>query len=161
MTEMRISISDLNRRNEEFWAKQNALMMERLADEVLAEIAFSELAYERARGVPVYSQKSVERALEDVARARERFLAQQGKKGGKSKKTDALQGLIIDLARRMPIITEQELRDRLTREAYPEIIEDVDDETISFKTHKGRLKEAPITGLKDRLSRAKKKVNSR
>jgi hypothetical protein len=40
------------------------------------------------------------------------------------------------------------------------VIEDVDEEEIAFIDAKGQLKSAEITGLKDRLYRAKKKVES-
>ncbi len=81
--------------------------------------------------------------------------------GGKAAKPDALQRLIIDLVRARPKITERELQRELeAAHDRRQVVDDIADGKIFFpKT--GALKEAPISGLKDRLSRAKRKLNSR
>jgi hypothetical protein len=80
-------------------------------------------------------------------------------------KSDALQQAILSLVRRNPDITEVKLKDMLTRDRFPELIQDVDEDTICFVrpdgSKDGRLKEAPLSGLKHRLSRAKKALKSR
>ena len=60
-----------------------------------------------------------------------------------------------------PKITESNLRDLLTRERFPGVIVDVDETNICFVQPDGRLKESPLSGLKHRLSRAKKTLKSR
>ncbi len=76
------------------------------------------------------------------------------------KKSDVLQHAIEDLVRRDPHITLPEVKDMLTQDRSPELIEDVDEDAISFVWFDGsgrrRSKPAVISGLKHRLSRAKK-----
>jgi hypothetical protein len=160
----------INRRNEDFWAVQRQKFAAQLADERLRNIAFEELQSERVRTVPIRLQRTLEGALEWAAklsapfnpqRLKQEALIEQARKGGRAGKADALQRIILGVVRRNPRITEIELRVKLTRENYPEIIEDVDQEGISFKRRSDSmepLKNATLRGLKDRLSRAKKIV---
>jgi len=67
----------------------------------------------------------------------------------------------LDLVRTHPEITEVSLKAMLTRERFPGVIEDVDETNICFVRPAGRLKESPLSGLKHRLSRAKKILKSR
>jgi hypothetical protein len=71
----------------------------------------------------------------------------------------------LKLVRSDPNITEAKLKDMLIRERFSGLIEDVDEETIWFVqpdgSKDGRSKTAAISGLKHRLSRAKKALKSR
>lgn len=156
-----ITISQINERNRRFWEEQNALRDRRMADPVIREAAFVRFSDEQARGVPVRNQATIEKLLADAEEDRRRFLSQQGRKGRQARKPDALQQAIVDLARTHPKITAAKLQSMLTRERLPGLIEDVDEERISFAQPDGPLKEAPIIGLKHRLSRAKKILTSR
>jgi hypothetical protein len=138
-------------------AKRTNALVEDLA---VCEIAYLEIMYDQER-LGFHQRRSVDQALDDGAIKKNAVLKHQGQKGGKARKTDALQEVIIDLVRGNPQITERELRDKLTRESYPDLIEDVEEDSIYFKTQDGRSKAASIAGLKDRLSRAKKLLNSR
>jgi hypothetical protein len=155
------TFSEINEHNRRFSAEQNALRDRRMADPGIREAALVRFSDEHARGVPVRYQTTIEKLLADAEADKERFLSQQGRKGGQARKSDALPRLILDLVRCRPEITEAKLRDILTRERFPGVIEEVDDETISFAQPDGRLKDARITGLKHRLSRAKKILRSR
>jgi hypothetical protein len=42
-----------------------------------------------------------------------------------------------------------------------QVVDDVDEEAIFFTDRDGHSKKAPVSGLKDRLSRAKKALKSR
>jgi hypothetical protein len=160
-----ITPSELNERHHRLWAIQNPLRDRRIADGAIREVAFARLRSELARRIPAYYQGTIEQFLADAERDRDWFLSQLGRKGGRAKKPDALQQAILDLVRRDPHITEAKLKDMLTRERFPDLIEDVDEETISFVWLDGsgrqRSKPAAISGLKDRLSRAKKALKSR
>jgi hypothetical protein len=163
-----ISISELNELNDRFWKEQNVLRDERIADEVIRETSFSRLSSEQERGLPTYYQTPIEKLLADAEgdkqRFKQRFLYDQARKGGQAKKTDALQQEIVKLVRRDPAITEARLKDMLTSDRFSQLIVEFDEETISFQpgdSKHGRLKEARISGLKDRLSRAKKSLKSR
>ncbi|HYL33444.1 MAG TPA: hypothetical protein VEU53_09915 [Stellaceae bacterium] len=166
-----ISIARLNRLNRRFWRKRAKRMEQRLGDVAIRETAFALIRSEHQRGVPLFHQISVDLALEQAAHASdrfikasdsyERFIKERAREAGKAKKTDALQMAIEALVRQDPRITEPQLRTKLTREQWPDVIEDVDDEVIAFKDRHGRGKEAKLSGLKDRLSRARMKVRSR
>jgi hypothetical protein len=152
---------EINEHNRRFWEKENALRDRRIADEITRETAFARLAREQARGTPVYYQTTVEQSLADAEGDKQLLLSLQGRKGGQAKKSDALQLEILNLARRDPDITVAELKDKLTKERFPGLIDEVEDGTIWFVQPDGsgrnRSKEAPISGLKDRLSRAKRR----
>jgi hypothetical protein len=154
----------MNARAQVFWEEQNELMHRRLADPVLLELVKDELDSYKTWPVPVPYQKSFESMLENAERAKQRVLAHQGQKGGRAKKPDALQELIISLVRRRQGMTVSQLLEAFEREPRGVIIEIVAGQ-ISFTqpdgTPVGRMKEAPVSGLKDRLSRARKKLNSR
>ena len=139
-----------------------------MADEEILAVARERLASEDQKHVPLYFRTTFEAALADadrdkrryLAKAEERLLSQRGRKGGQAKKTDALQTFIIEIARQCPEVTCPLLLARLRDQApIPPIIE-VDGDTIYFTSRGGREGTAKISGLKDRLSRAKKTLNS-
>ena len=103
--------------------------------------------------------------MADAEGDKQRFLSHQARKGGRAKKSDALQQEILGLVRRDPHITESRLKDMLTKERCPGLIEDVNDEEIYFVqrdgSEEGRSKRVVISGLKHRLWRAKKALKSR
>ena len=160
-----ITPSELNERHHRLWEIQNPLRDKRIADEAIREVAFARLRSELARCIPAYYQGTIEQFLADAECDGERFLSHLGRKGGRAKKSDVLQQTILDLVRRDPQLTEAKLKDMLTRERFPDLIEDVDEETVSFMWLDGsgrrRSKPAAISGLKHRLSRAKKALKSR
>jgi hypothetical protein len=76
-------------------------------------------------------------------------------------RTDALQKLIIEIVTAKPDITQADLLHDLERcAALHDVINEIEDGEISFNDD-GVLKSAPVSGLKDRLTRAKKIINSR
>ena len=159
-----ISISEINERNQRFWENENMLSERRIKDPAIREVALRRLADEPLRGVPAYCQTTLEASLADAEYEKQRFLSQQGRNGGQVKKSDALQQAISDLVRRDPNVTASELENMLTKERFPLIV-DLEDGKIYFTqpdgSTDGRLKVTPISGLKDRLSRAKKILKSR
>jgi hypothetical protein len=130
-----------------------------MADAVVHELVFAMMQAEQAR-LPFDHQSSLHVLAETAEPLKTIVLEQQGRKGGRSQKTDVLQRIIIEIVRKRPRITAAQLQHILTREYYPHVIEDVDEESIHFTqpdgTKAGKSKEAPISGLKDRLSRAKR-----
>lgn len=159
------NFDQINEDNRRFWEEQNTLNERRVSDAMVRETAFARLFNEQARGVPVRSQATIEQLLADVEEENRRFLSRQARKAGQAKKPDALHQAISDLVRRDPQITLAKVRAMLTRERSPGLIEDVEEETIWFVqpdgSEEGRPKKAPISGLKHRLSRAKKAHKSR
>ena len=163
------TIRDFNEAARRFWEKESALMERRMGDETIREIALEKLADDYRRLVPIYNQKSLEKALEEaeaeierhVKIAKKRVLSEQGRKGGTAKKADVLQDLIVQLVRKNPQISCAQLLEKLEAPYGPPIIE-IADGKIFFQTSDNPddapMKKATISGLKDRLSRAKKVI---
>ena len=156
-----MTLKEINQSNAEFWAAQGALLKERMADEAIRETAFEAMATETRKGLPLFYQKSIYEALADADCSRKRFMSQHARKGGLARKTDVLQELIEQIVRRNLAITVRALESQLREHQEIEPIQDFSNGTISFTNHDGRTKYAELSGLKDRLSRAKKKVGSR
>jgi hypothetical protein len=155
------STLELNQRNREFWRREAEEAKRRLADADLRAIALAFLADERARSVPIRNQKSWEQTLRDSEGMLQRSQHRLSRLGGKAKKQDALQLLIVKIVLKQPKITGKQLVLELekVRDARGGI-DDIEDGTIHF-VDGGHLKSAPVSGVKDRLSRAKRTVNSR
>ncbi len=161
------ALREANERNREFWLEQSGLREQRVADEDVFCVAMNDLRSEVSRHVSSYSQKSFEKALEIAADSKVRFERNAAKsfqsafsrKGGRAPKTDALQKLILETAGKNPSITEKDLLADFENRKLGPVIVDIDYElgTIDFNND-GQTKSARISGLKDRLFRAKKKI---
>lgn len=158
---------EINEWHHAFYGEQSKLMEERMADEDVLDVAMKDLQSEALRHVPVYSQKSFEGALESAAVSKARFQKSGAKKfqsdfarkGGTAPKPDALQKLIVEKVRGNPGTTERQLQDHLREKHLGGVVTDIDDKLgIICFDNDGRQKTARITGLKDRLYRAKKKI---
>lgn len=113
----------------------------------------------------VYEGHSI---LDEVEAAnKKRYAIERASHAGSAKKSDALQCLIESMVSRNPSMSAKELYSALWsqdhREFYGGIILSINDLTIEFKNGKNQrsemlVKSASVSGLKDRLSRAKKKI---
>jgi GNAT superfamily N-acetyltransferase len=65
-----LTAKEINEINREFWARQNALMEQRMADDAVRQVALARVESECSRGVPINRQVSLVAALEDLARER-------------------------------------------------------------------------------------------
>jgi hypothetical protein len=147
---------EINQRNREFWEEQNALRAARMSNPAIRQVAFLELESERWR-LPVYFQKTVEKALEDAERATILFHSEFSRTGGRAPKPDALEQFIEDLVQKRPFVTQSKLLELLKENhAF-----DIEDDQIFFAKPNGAQKSVNLSALKDRLCRAKKKCNSR
>ena len=144
----------------EFWKRKMPDIERKLQDPILFDEAVRRNEKYCAMQVPARYQCSLEYNVEDAADFRKRILADQASKGGKAPKGDALQGRIESLVARNPYITAKALLNQLHTECPGDLIEEIVDGDIAFKENDGTSKKASITGLKDRLSRAKKKMKS-
>ena|ERR1700676_186607 len=155
------TLKEINEGNSRFWREQRSLFDERMANDAIRETAFEALQAQQLRAVPLTYQVPLEKALEDAARAEQRFSTQRARRGGTARKTDSLQLLIQQIVTHHPDISKDELLKTLRANQGIDSVEDIDEDTIHFTNHDGRPKKAAISGLKDRLSRAKKKLKSR
>jgi hypothetical protein len=161
-----VSNKDLNEIYAEFWRRTVAETARRMADPVIRTLAMEQIRREHLRGLPVYHQMSLDGALERVEQIGKAFAAEHkalairdlGRKGGRAKKKDGLQLRIEEIVFRRPEITRSDLFDCLRGETTPGgLIEEIADDSIWFR-QVDRLKEAAISGLKHRLTRARKAV---
>jgi hypothetical protein len=173
------SVKNINKRNREFWAERRALLAKRMADDVLRDIAFDTLADEVVRQVPLYFRKTVEKALEDAESAQKRFLSARARKAGRAAKPDPLKQLIEQIVERHPDINARKLLEELRRHSGGPVIDEVAKKRIYYRIKAARVApagqngnagidrarvtsaSAPISGLKHRLTRARKKINTR
>jgi hypothetical protein len=162
----------MNEENAAFYAERTRVLNQNLANttwdflkvqlDVDAELTFGTRSLDRSARAAAASF-AVSASL--TAAASTRHFASLG---GKSPKTDTLQKMIISIVRDKPIISVSQLLPQLRRQAGEGVIDHIDnaetpERSIHFYTQAGTIKTAPVSGLKDRLSRAKKisKIKSR
>jgi hypothetical protein len=155
----------LNERNQLFWERESELLIQRIQDPCLYKFAMREMTNEELRGVPLRNRKGMTQAFADVAsiqndaeeETKKSYHVEFASKGGRAPKSDRLQKLIYSIVCRNPQISVTELLDRVLEEHGFERIDD----SIAFDKGNGAEKLVPIRALKDRLSRAKKRLHSR
>jgi hypothetical protein len=161
---------DINHANEEFWSKQQILMHSRTSDESLLNLALADLQSEHDRGVPTRARKTIEKAFDDIEMVRKQVHTRFSQMGGRTRKHDVLQIMINGFVAANPNISEKDLLSRLEKEIGEGTIESIkfeadclagDAPLIRYVDDNGKEKTASVRGLKDRLSRAKKEINSR
>jgi hypothetical protein len=157
-----LTLREINDRNREFWEDQKRLRDTRISNSVIFRAAIRDLQSEELRQIPVYYRKTVEKALEDAAGTKEtcdqQFQSEFSRKGGQAPKADALQQFIMDSVRNRPLITAPELLELLKENRR---IFQLNEEEIYFDKLNGEQKSVPLSALKHRLYRAKKKIKSR
>lgn len=161
MIASRQTLSEINQLHRGFWLHQRALLQGRMANEAVRLSAFEVIDAQQLQGMPLRHRATLERALEDAERIGRRFSLQHARKGGRARKADALQNLIEEIVQAQPAISARWLRQKLESLQGIDVIQDVGDGVIFFTNHDGGTKEASLAGLKDRLSRAKRKLRSR
>lgn len=164
-----LTIADINERNRQFWRVESDLLNRRMADEFLYEVARTDMSSETLRQVPIKSQKSLEQALADAEKVRRIYQSVLARKGGKAFKGDALQLVIEAVVLKNPTMTIRQLFFKLKDEIGQGTVTSIDEESdvradeprmIHFEEDNGKRMLAPLSGLKDRLFRAKKKIKS-
>jgi hypothetical protein len=171
MPTVMITAAEMNRRNKEFWEAERLLLERGMADPLIRTVALDMMATDVKMHIPLRHQKSHYSAIHEAERiigtvmesekGVQRFASRLASKGGRAKKTDLLRRWIEDAVREQPRITEPQLRQRLIREQRVAPIQEVTQNRVYFDTPSGGSKWCPLSGLKDRLSRAKRKINSR
>jgi len=164
-----LTLKAINERNRQFWLEQNALREERMADSAIFGIAERGMRSEVARCVAIRAQKTLEQALADADDAKQLFQRDFSRRGGEKDKSNALQQLIVEIARENSDITQNELFQKLRSQEGEGIIFSIDGNCsvlagdgrkIHFYNHQGLPKKASVDGLKDRLFRAKKIIRA-
>jgi len=163
--------ADINAMHKEFWRKQAEKTERQFEDQYLVSEAFKDLEEEQKR-VPIKFQLPLEAHLNRAEKHRGRALfsddeqllqrvrQENGRRGGKCPKADRLQILIEEIVAKRPAIDCPELLKLLSHKQGAGVIVEVQEEEIFFANANGGEKSARIAGLKDRLYRARKKVDS-
>jgi hypothetical protein len=154
-------IRTMNIRNADFWRSENQLVEKRVNDDILHNFALETLASEELRGLPIRLRTDLPEALQRGALLQQRLQTRQAHLAAKAKRPDALQGLIAEILKQKPRITWKELLRELKEDSGPAgVVISVGNTKIEFMD-RGRVEEASISGLKDRLSRARRSLESR
>jgi hypothetical protein len=155
------SPAEMNRRHREFWDVESQVFERRLADPQLVAAATEDMNSEILRRVPIYSRKTMELAFEDAEKRRAKIRSGDGSKGGRPRRGDALQGLIEEIVSARPAISASALLEQLREFQYQGVVTDIEDDKIWFSDARDASRSAPISGLKNRLTRARKSAKSR
>jgi hypothetical protein len=154
-----------------------------MSDPAIYASAFSSMDSEIGRGTPVKNRMTLELALARAEEDKIRFhqaepereaadraaLSAFSQKGGKAPRENALHDLIQELALKFPKITVRQLLGQLELQVGQGTIVSIESKSqvlegdvrkIHYVNEDGKPKTASVTGLKDRLSRAKAKINS-
>jgi hypothetical protein len=162
-----LTLQEINEQNHRFWSVRSEICERRASDESLCDIALESMHSEIVRGIPVRSQESFDQALADAEMAMKTFQSGFARKGGRPTRCDALQSLIEKIAVENLEITPGQLRRELSSAPGEGTITSIDEEAdvkadeprmIHFVDDDGTPRSAPLSGLKDRLYRAKNKI---
>jgi hypothetical protein len=165
------SAAELNSLNALVWSQRSEWLEAKLNDQDLCLIAYNDLTSELSRKLPFHDRLSFEGALAKAEATIVLVRRAIGSRGGKAERTDPLQSVILEAVREQPTIQRNELLHLLRKLAREEhaVVWQVDEksrllvdqeEQIHFMDG-GRIATAPVSGLKDRLFRARKKIRSR
>lgn len=166
MTDLNPRLVEINQKNSAFWANQNKRLSEQMADSDISNDANRLLNSEDARGVSIYSKLTFENAHEIAEQQIKKTLSRFGNKGRTARGPDRLTELIESIVSRKPDISIDEMKGRLQSSVGGGVITRIssgvpEDAEIYYLDHKRREISASLSGLKDRLSRAKKSFRSR
>ena len=155
-----MTAAELNERNRVFWEEQRRLLDQRLSDITIAKVAHQRIQREMT-SLPLALQVSFEGALADAEAAAEIIRADYARDIASAARPDPLQEFIVAALKENPGLTVQDLHAKLRAAANTGAFGNVTDGVIEFHNRRGRLKQATVSGLKDRLSRARQKLHSR
>jgi hypothetical protein len=164
-----LTLQEINEQNHRFWSVRSEISERRASDESLCDIALESMHSEIVR-IPLRSQESFDQALADAEMAMKTFQSGFARKGGRPTRCDALQSLIEKIAVENLEVTPGQLRRELNSAPGEGTITSIDEEAdvkadeprmIHFVDEDGTPSTAPLSGLKDRLYRAKIKLASR
>jgi hypothetical protein len=156
----------INEQKRRFWSQQSELRELQMSNDAVVKIATNDVRSEAERRLPVAWHKTFEQALADAESAQRIAQEHFSRRGGKLSKRDSLQKLILRIVGKNPTITTVELLRELRKHDGLGTIYSIDGKS-PLLNGKGRMihyfddslqkeKTAPLSGLKDRLSRAKK-----
>jgi hypothetical protein len=157
----------VNERNTQFWEIEITRMNKRASDPAIVQMALRRLNSDLSRGVALSQLSSFEHFLSEAEEDRKIALAELAHRGGKAPKGDALNDLIAERLHKYPLMGVAQLLAELAGEIGAGVVTSIDKPSdllagdipcIHYVNDDGKPKTASIPGLKDRLSRAKRKI---
>jgi hypothetical protein len=164
-----ISVEAINEQNRLFWIEQSELMERRMRDDVVFQFAYDIVKSEPIRHVPITYQLQIGEALAKGEEFKKLVLSSNGKKGRMTPRSNSLQNLIEEIVRKNPKITVGGLVRELEGASGAGVVTGIDRASsclagdspqIRYFEDNEKEKTASLKGLKDRLSRAKRKIAS-
>lgn len=133
---------------------------ERMQDEFIRSAVVNDVQSEIARGVPARYQQSMEELAQVNANRLKDYRRAISRRGGAARRSDVLTRIITEIVRRDPRTSVPQMLDKLSSLASvcDGPICDVTEEYVGVQLANGQIKNVPITGLKDRVSRARKSL---
>lgn len=161
-----MTLQGINRINDLFWRKERKNQERLMANEANLEIALDLVKAEYATPTYFVLKRSYGTLLHQANTFRTIALKEQASKGGKASKTGPLQKLIIRAIKQNPAINEHKLY--LLLKKHPGVRIEQPSETVAgeppmvhFMDKKCEEESAQVSGLKDRLYRAKKSFRAK
>lgn len=165
-----MTLRTINELNANFWAKEGLRTQMRASDPAIAKNALDLMDLFRRVGFSVNQIPSFDYLLYAADINNKTSLTYFARKGGKAPKRNALQEVIDEVVRQNPNITVPQLIQALKGDAGAGVVTSIDEPSdlllecdtryIHYIDDDGRPKTASLTGLKDRLSRAKRKIKN-
>jgi hypothetical protein len=148
----------LSLRHAEFWAEQMRLLEQRMAKKMVARRVLRTVEVQNRSGIPLRDRTTIEKAAYEAELQVKTEMIAKGREGGRVPKADPLTKLISTINRANPGISENQLRWKLKEEVGRGIICSANIRSyIEYEKESGQIARMPISALKDRLSRVRKK----
>jgi hypothetical protein len=149
-----------NSRSRAKWVEKSRMIDETLADEGTCALVLKDLARQTMYGD--FRRYSLYESSIHATENQALVLSALGKKGKKARRPDAFDLLCADIVKRRPHLSEIDFVQAIKAQHDPfGVVTDVDEAAIYVSIEGKLIQEIPISGLKDRLSRLKKKLRSR
>ena len=154
------TFKEINQQNSAYWEKRNRHLEKIMLNEAVLKITLKNSMSPGEVNLPLRDQSPFEVHLESAYQIYLECSSYFSKLGGRAMKEDPLQKYILKLLETRPDITSAQLLKELKNKVGGDLIYSIEHNSISFWSHPDKFKDAKISGLKDRLGRAKKKINS-
>jgi hypothetical protein len=149
----------LNARSRAKWVEKSRMIGETLADEGTCALVLKDLARQTMYGD--FRRYSLYESSIHATENQWLVLSALGKKGKKARQPNAFDLLCTDIVKRRPHLSEIDFLEAIKAQQGLGVVIDIDDAAIHVATDGKPIQEIPISGLKDRLCRLKKKLRSR
>jgi hypothetical protein len=149
----------LNSRSRAKWVEKSRMIGEVLSDEGPCALVLKDLARQTMYGD--FRRYSLYESSIHATESQTLVLSAFGKKGKNARQPNAFDLLCTDIVEQRPQLSEIEFLEALQAQKGLGTVVDFDEDAIHIAIDNKLIQEIPISGLKDRLCRLKKKLRSR